>query len=226
MDGVAGTGIPLRSILEHGSHGLGTFRGMRGELIAFDGEVWQMKHDGSVRRADVSGADGEDYSPFAMVTDFRAEHSGTATLSEKGGVEGVLAALAPDAHNTHIAFRLDGAFKRIRVRTAQGQCYEGEGLKDVASRQVEVTLPASRGTVVGFRSPQFLQGVVVAGVHMHYIDDARTAGGHVLALESDGEVKVQVAELWRTVMDLPRGDKAFNEAPLALNDGGIKAVEG
>ncbi|WOO78858.1 Alpha-acetolactate decarboxylase [Vanrija pseudolonga] len=227
MDGVAGTGVPLRRVIEHGSHGLGTFRGMRGELIALDGEVWKMKHDGSVLRADITPeSQTEDYSPFAMVTDFVAEHRGTATLSAKSGVEDVLRRLAPDAHNTHIAFRIDGAFKSIKVRTAQGQCFPGEGLKDVASRQVEVTLPASHGTVIGFRSPQFLQGVVVAGVHMHYIDAGRTAGGHVLALESDGEVQVQVAELWRTVMDLPRGDTAFNEAPLALNDGGIKAVEG
>ncbi|KAL1410135.1 hypothetical protein Q8F55_004138 [Vanrija albida] len=227
MDGVASTGVPLRQVLAHGSHGLGTFRSMRGELIALDGECWQMRHDGSVRAADLTeGSPTEDFSPFAMVTDFAAEASTRAAISAKDGVEGVLARLAPNANNTHVAFRIDGAFKAITVRTAQGQCFPGEGLKDVASRQVTVTLPASRGTVVGFRSPQFLQGVAVAGVHMHYIDEGRTAGGHVLALESDGEVEVQVAELWRTVMDLPRGDAAFNAAPLALNDGGIKAVEG
>lgn len=224
MDGVASNGLPMSTLLSHGDHGLGTFRGMQGELIVLDGHAFQMKHDGTTRPADL-GPEG-DVSPFAMVTRFAPTSRSSTSVGEKEGIEPVLAALCPDARNTHIAFRLDGAFKSVTCRTAEGQCYPGEGLKGVASRQVSITLGPARGTVVGFRSPQFLQGVAVAGVHMHFIDEERKAGGHVLALQTEGEVTVQVAELWRTIMDLPRGDRQFNEATMSLDSDGIKSVEG
>lgn len=224
MDGVASNGLAMSTLLQHGNHGLGTFRGMQGELIVLDGEAYQMKHDGTIRQADLS-ADG-DVSPFGMVTHFSPTSSTTMSIAAKDGVDGILAKMCPEARNTHIAFRIDGAFKSITCRTAEGQCFPGESLRGVASRQVSITLPPSRGTVIGFRSPQFLQGVTVGGVHMHYIDEGRTAGGHILALESDGEVEIQVAEIWRSVLDLPKGDKQFNEATLQLDADGINAVEG
>lgn len=54
MDGVADQGLELGKLMKHGDLGLGTFRHMQGELIIVDGDVYQMKHDGSVRPADVS----------------------------------------------------------------------------------------------------------------------------------------------------------------------------
>lgn len=58
MDGVADQGLECGKLLKHGNLGLGTFRHMQGELIINEGEVYQMKHDGSVRPADV-GEGGE-----------------------------------------------------------------------------------------------------------------------------------------------------------------------
>lgn len=81
-----------------------------------------------------------------------------------------------------------------------------------------------KGVVVGFRSPQFLQGVVVAGLHLHFIDDDRTAGGHVMEIEGKN-VEIEAAPCWRTVMDLPTGDE-FNNADLTVDNEGIQKVEG
>ncbi|BEI83682.1 hypothetical protein CcaverHIS002_0402860 [Cutaneotrichosporon cavernicola] len=223
VDGVASNGLPMSDLLLHGDHGLGTFRGMQGELIVLDGQGYQMRHDGTTRPIDLSPSG--DITPFSMITFFSPTISTMASITEKNGVEPILAALTPNARNAHIAFRLDGAFKSITCRTAEGQCFEGEGLKDVVGRQVSITLGPARGTVIGFRSPEFLQGIAVAGVHMHFINEERTAGGHVLALETDGEVNVQVSELWRTIMDFPR-DKQFNEAEMKLDAEGIRKAEG
>jgi alpha-acetolactate decarboxylase len=174
---------------------------------------------------DAADADKEDITPFAQITRFAPTHTTCASISAKDGVDPVLARLCPTARNTHVAFRLDGAFRSITVRTAGGQCRAGEGLAGVAGRQVTHTLGPARGTVVGFRSPGFLQGVSVAGVHMHFIDEERKNGGHVLALESEGEVEVKAAEVWRTIMDLPRNTQ-FIEASMELDDEGIRNVEG
>ena len=49
--------------------------------------------------------------------------------------------------------------------------------------QVEHTFTDVRGTVVGFRAPLHAQGMTVAGYHLHFLDDQRTVGGHVLVFD-------------------------------------------
>jgi acetolactate decarboxylase len=38
------------------------------------------------------------------------------------------------------------------------------------------------GTIAGFRSPDYMQGIAVAGYHLHFIMGDRKGGGHVLDL--------------------------------------------
>lgn len=172
-----------------------------------------------VRELTVDG----DITPFAMLVPFEAEASTRTGVKDKAALDGVLSGLLPHARNTHVAFKLRGTFN-LTTRTAEGQCYPGEPLAGVASRQVNVTIKERKGTVVGFRSPQFLQGVVVAGLHMHFIDDERTAGGHVMEIEGE-DVEVEAAACWRTVMDLPEGEE-FNGVELSVDNEGIQKVEG
>lgn len=72
MDGVADQGLECGKLLQHGDLGLGTFRHMQGELIINDGEVYQMKHDGSVRPADI-GTGGKS-SLFRITLLLAAQH--------------------------------------------------------------------------------------------------------------------------------------------------------
>ena len=37
----------------------------------------------------------------------------------------------------------------------------------------------TEGTLAGFWTPDYAQGIGVAGFHLHYIDDERSGGGHV-----------------------------------------------
>ncbi len=38
-----------------------------------------------------------------------------------------------------------------------------------------------KGTLMGFRTPPFMKGLNVPGYHLHFINEDRTRGGHVLA---------------------------------------------
>lgn len=223
MDGVASNGLPVSTLLKNGDLGLGTFRSMSGEMIVFDGLVYQMKHDGTVRRVDPD----EEVTPFAMVTHFAPTRTLDAALSSKDAVVELLGQLFPDANNLYVAVRLDGVFQSVTVRTAEGQRFPGESLRAVGSRQVTHTFDGGvRGTLVGFRSPAFLQGVSVAGIHLHFIEEGRTRGGHVLDLETEGEVRLGAAVLSRVVLELPTGDDQFNLAKLQTDAAGIHAIEG
>lgn len=223
MDGVASHGTPISSILAHGDHGLGTFRSMDGEMIVLDGAVFQMKSDGSITPIT---APAETITPFATVTRFQPTARTRAAVASKQDLAALLDRLFPAARNHFLAIRVDGVFKSLNVRTAGGQCFPREGMVAVAERQTTHTFCGVRGTVVGFRCPGWTMGVNVAGEHMHFISEDRQRGGHILALETDGEVDVGVAMMAKFHVDLPEGDDEFNEAALVKDEKGIHAVEG
>ncbi|KAH6615934.1 alpha-acetolactate decarboxylase [Chaetomium sp. MPI-SDFR-AT-0129] len=222
VDGVASYGTPISRVLEHGNHGLGTFRNMNGEMIVLDGDVYQMKGDGSVLRIDPE----ETVTPFATVTRFQPEVTSKDTISSKKAFEDILTGLFPKARNHFLAVRLDGVFRKIVVRTAGGQIRPREGMVDVCSRQTTHTFENVTGSIVGFRCPQYVMGVNVAGDHFHFITDDRQRGGHILELQSEGEVEVAAAQMSTFHMELPTEDDEFNEAELRLQAQSIKSVEG
>jgi alpha-acetolactate decarboxylase len=222
MDGVATHGIPIARVLDHGDHGLGTFRGMNGEMIVLDSEVYQMKADGSVVHIDPENT----ITPFSTVTRFRPTTTTQATVTGKSGLEELLTRLFPAARNHFLAVRMDGVFKKILVRTAGGQLKPREGMVDVCARQTTHTFEQVKGTIVGFRCPEYVMGINVAGDHFHFITEDRQRGGHILEFETGGDVEIAAAQMSKFHLDLPTEDVEFNEATLKLQAQGIKAVEG
>lgn len=224
VDGVAKDGLPLKTLLSHGNHGLGTFRHMRGEMIAIDGEAYQMKSDGSIVPIDLETT--TDISPFAMVTHFQPTKHLSAVLRDKKDLARILVEATPGARNLFVSFRVDGVFKSVHVRTADGQRFPGEKLVELGERQVTHVIEGVRGSLVGFRSPAYTQGVSVAGDHLHFITEDRTRGGHVLGLETDEEVHVGVAVISKVHLELPTDNPEFDEASLELDGNVIAKVEG
>ncbi|KAH6605551.1 alpha-acetolactate decarboxylase [Trichoderma cornu-damae] len=226
MEGLGETGLPYKDLVAHGDHGLGTFRRMAGEMICIDGEVYQMKSDGSIIAIDSSAAGtGTDVAPFAMVTRFRPSITTNFAFEDKQGFSDALSRLFPKSKNRYIAFRVDGLFQSVAVRTADGQRFRHEKLRELHRRQTTYEFTNVRGSLVGFRSPEFLQGVSVAGDHLHFISEERDRGGHVLDCKSAGEIRVSASILSTVHLELP-GDDDYNEAELKLDSDGIRVVEG
>ncbi|KAK0630381.1 alpha-acetolactate decarboxylase [Bombardia bombarda] len=223
MDGVASHGIPISSVLAHGDHGLGTFLQMNGEMIVLDGDVYQMKSDGTTTHI---ATPQDTITPFASVTRFQPTSTTRATVSSKQDLSALLTRLFPAAKNHFLAIRMDGVFKSVNVRTAGGQREPREKMPAVANRQTVHTFEAARGTIIGFRAPEYVMGINVAGDHMHFINEDRKSGGHILAFETEGDVDVKVAQLSKFHLDLPTEDDEFNEASLVGDAQGIHAVEG
>ncbi|KAL4727939.1 hypothetical protein ACLX1H_004638 [Fusarium chlamydosporum] len=225
MDGVAETGITISELLKHGDHGLGTFRHMVGEMIILDGTIYDMKPDGSVIALD-DDACANQTAPFAMITEYQPTTTISKELRTKDSLEHILSELLPGTKNHYLAFRVEGNFKSVTVRTVGGQQSPGESLAELGKRQASHTFSDIQGTIFGFRSPAFMQGISVAGDHLHFLSTNKEAGGHVLAVEGDGELKISAAPITAVNLQLPSDDDAFNQAKLARDDEGIAAVEG
>ncbi|EHK44458.1 uncharacterized protein TrAtP1_009004 [Trichoderma atroviride] len=225
MEGLGDFGLPYKELVQHGDHGLGTFRRMDGEMIALDGQVYQMKADGSIIKVDSAG--GSEIAPFAQLTRFQASATADVEFKDKKGFTDALSNLLPKTKNHFVAFRVDGLFKVVAVRTAGGQFCRHENIRELHKRQTTYEFTNVRGSIIGFRSPEFLQGVGVAGDHLHFISDERDRGGHVLEVTTleGSPVKLSAAVQSKVHLEFPDDDD-YKEVNLKVDADRIRIVEG
>lgn len=169
----------IEELLANGDIGLGTFEAVDGEMIVLDGVCYRAKADGTVEIADAGDA-----TPFASVTylnkNIAFELENIADMSE------LLAKLdeVGKAHgeNNIYACRIDGYFNEIYARSEKKQHSEPYKTfaKVLETDQREFEFKNVSGSLVCVYFPQYMDGLNVAGWHVHFISDDRTMGGHVL----------------------------------------------
>ncbi len=161
-------------VLAHGDHGLGCGDALDGELVMLDGETFVCRDDGTVRPVEASAA-----IPFAEVVRFEPTHIEPVEQLDARELEQVVDALTP-SRNLFYAVRIDASFDRMIVREAARQSAPYRGLAEAVAHQHEDSASSTSGTIFGFRGPEVFQGLSVADWHLHYLDDERTLGGHVM----------------------------------------------
>src|SRR5882724_4065152 len=172
--GVYDREVSVKSILEHGDFGLGTFANLDGEMVVLDGRAYQVQGSGKVSEAAPGAA-----APFAVVTRFDPE------LDVRTAAVASIEALGKccDEHRTSdnifYAIRLDGHFDHIRTR-AVSPPGDHARLIDAAKAQAEFTFVDIGGTLVGLWSPSFAGAFSIPGYHFHFLSDDRKHGGHLL----------------------------------------------
>lgn len=172
-------------IREHGDFGIGTFDHLDGEMIGFDSQFYRLRGDGTA--TPLSAAD---QTPFCSLTWFRPqiEKSFDAPI-DKAAFERELHRLMP-SDNLFYAYRIDGVFKEVSTRTVAYQ-EKPVPMTEAVKTQPVFHFENRKGTIVGFWTPAYAQGIAVAGFHFHFIDEARQGGGHVLDYVLDhGTVKI------------------------------------
>ena len=80
-------------------------------------------------------------------------------------------------------------------RTRQEAPYPS--LPEATATEAERTFTGTDGVLVGFRTPDYEQGISVAGYHLHFLNDEHTGGGHAFDyLLDEGVVEIStVSEL-------------------------------
>jgi acetolactate decarboxylase len=216
----ASTSTTVSKLLSHGNIGLGTFESMDGEMVILDGQAYQLKSDGSVARVP-----GTAKIPFGSVTQFDPQTTRNSILRDKDHLTQLVADMLPNARNHFVAIRVDGHFDIVKCRTIPPQAYEGELLTEVGKRQTVKEYRDVNGTIVGFRSPQWSEGVSVVGIHVHFLNTERSFGGHVLAVRSESEVQLGASACTNLQIDLPQSEE-FGARVLEDDAEGLKKVEG
>lgn len=220
LSGVYDGSTRIADLLRKGDFGLGTFNRLDGELIAFDSQVYQLHSDGTAHPADP-----QQKTPFAVMTFFKPQYlyEFERPVSREEIHRVIDSEITSD--NQFCALRISGRFSRVETRTVPCQCRPYRSMPEVLGNQPTFTFSQRGGELIGFRTPQYMQGINVAGYHEHFITDDREGGGHILdyALEKGTLTFGAISKL---VVDLPQ-DSDFLNANLnpANLDAAIRAVE-
>jgi alpha-acetolactate decarboxylase len=175
LEGVYDGDVTVAEILRHGDFGLGTFNHLDGEMVIIDGICYRLRADGTATRAAPT-----DRTPFAAVTRFHSDFE--IDIQDSTNQSEVLNAIDHriESANLIYAIRITGHFSDLHTRTVMEQHPPYPPLTKATEGQAETRFTDVAGVLVGFRTPQFQQGISVAGYHLHFLDSERTSGGHVL----------------------------------------------
>ena len=175
LDGIYDGELTIGELLGHGNFGIGTFDALDGEMIIVDGVCYQVRGDGSATVADL-----EQHSPFAVATNFvprivREAPPGMCRKELSEFISGIL-----PSENYMYAVRITGMFESVRVRTVTKQQRPYRPMLEATGDDAELVFSHTAGIIAGFRTPIYEKGIGIPGCHVHFIDNARTHGGHVL----------------------------------------------
>ncbi len=191
--GVYGGDLTVKELKKFGDFGLGTFNNIDGEMIVLDGKIYQVKTDGAPVEADKNML-----SPFAVVTFFRSdkmiELKTPQTLQQ---IKQIIDTSVPSANYLY-AVKISGEFQKVKTRSVPKQQQPFPNLASVIKNQVTFVKESVNGTVIGFKMPEFIDGVNVKDFHFHFLSDDKNFGGHLLDLVIEkGKIEIGIIKEFR-----------------------------
>lgn len=177
---------PVEKLLGQGGYGIGTYMGMDGEAIVWDGVAYNGRADG---KCYVMGP--QDLVAYAMVTRFTAA-AHTLTCPACADFEALKAWLDAQVQrlygnpNAFYFVKATGHLPHVLVRSCHKQQPPYRPLPQVAKDQMEYSYEDIDGCLTGIFCPAYADGLNMPGWHIHFLDEARTCGGHVLQLSTSG----------------------------------------
>jgi len=199
LAGVYDGDMTCGELLKYGDFGIGTFDRLDGEMIVYQGRVYQIKSDGKVYLPAAATK-----TPFAAVCDFKSDTEFSLKSADYKAVQASIDEKVPN-QNLFAAVEIVGKFRHIKVRSVPAQNKPYPPLAQAAEKQTVFEMNDISGVIVGFRTPQFVKGVNVPGCHFHFLSDDRTQGGHILDFELiEGSCKVDLCN--KFLLLLPEND--------------------
>jgi acetolactate decarboxylase len=155
-------------------------------MIELDGEFYQVKADGvAYPVADTMK------TPFASVTFFQADKA--QAIKEETNFQQLQELIDSmiDNENIFYAVKVTGSFKYVKTRSVPGQQKPYPPLAEVTKNQPTFEFDDVDGTLAGFLCPAYVEGLNVPGYHLHFLNAAKNAGGHLLDfIMASGQVEI------------------------------------
>jgi acetolactate decarboxylase len=175
LNGVYDGVIDFKTLKTYGDFGIGTFEGLDGEMLAYEGDFYQVKADGIAYPVDDTAR-----TPFSSVTFFDTDlEENLPGGINYGSLPGFMAGLLP-TENIFYAVEIKGTFSYVKTRSVPAQEKPYPPLVEVTAKQPTFEFEDVEGVIVGFLCPPYVSGLNVPGYHLHFLNSDKNAGGHVL----------------------------------------------
>lgn len=175
--------ISVSKMLEKGDTGIGTYEGLDGEAIFFNGKAYKGTALGNVVEMKK-----EDNVAFGNVTKFdeTVKTNIIVNINSLADFKNALYPYIKHNLNQFYVIKSEGVFKNMHVRA----CFKQETkpyktLAEVASCQREFKYQNVSGYVIAIYCPNYVEGINLPGWHFHFLSKDYSKGGHILDLSSD-----------------------------------------
>ena len=186
-DGEFGGHYSVQELEKEGDFGLGALEGLKGELVIYKGKYLYVDPKGKIKAVKSKNrATFAQVCQFSSKSSFKVKNIRNMKILEKTIQDHLITANAP------CAVLIKGSFVYIEARAFKPQKPPYTDLKEANLEQNVYHFAHDSGVVVGFWSPQYWYPVMPNGLHMQFLNENMSRGGHVLDLHIDSaEIFIQ-----------------------------------
>jgi acetolactate decarboxylase len=171
--------MTIGQLKKHGNFGLGTFNDIQGEMIALDGNVYQIGQHGKTTLVNLNWK-----TPYAEIMTFTPKSF--VNLNKIENYKQLKHIIDSKFHNKNVpyALQITGHFDYLKLRSRSPRSV----LQTKSIIEETYIFNHISGTLVGYWFPEYLLNLTVPGFHLHFISDDKKRSGHVLDVKiADGQ---------------------------------------
>ena len=213
MHGINTGSTTFDTLAKHGDLGLGTVDGLAGEMVEIDDKFYLAAPDGNTRLVAPTEA-----TPFAMVTHFNPQQQfDLQNINSITDLENQIDKHLP-SNNLFYVIKVDGKFSYLKARSVKAPSKPYPPLDQVVKDNQNIfDFNDIDGSLIIFKSPEFISPLSVPGYHLHFISADRKKAGHVYDLKF-ATAKVSVEQVNKFVLQLPESTE-YTQANLGMVSG-------
>lgn len=187
-----------RLLKQHGNFGLGAPDKLDGELVIFEGKVYQTQYTGKTLQVD-----DKQLTPFAMVNFFHPEkriiiNNGINKESLFHLLDSVLTNV-----NGLYSIHISGKYSYIKTRAFPPvKEHDHTPLAAMLHLQHFFEFNNASGDLIGYRLPAYMDNTNISGYHFHYLSAQKDAGGHIIDLNADN-ITIEIDQLDSYTVHVP-----------------------
>ncbi|MBC9912168.1 acetolactate decarboxylase [Chitinophaga varians] len=211
---------PYTALKQHGDFGLGAPDKLDGEIMIYQGKIYQTQHTGKT-----FPVDDKQLTPFCMVHFFHADKKIVLHQTlDKTALFHYLDSILTNVNGMY-AVHISGKFSYIKTRAFPPvQEHEHTPLAAMLDKQQFFEFKQVQGDLIGYRLPYFMDNTNISGYHFHYLSAQKDAGGHIIDLRTD-DITIEIDTLDSYTIKVPVTND-FNHFDFKKNrEEDIKSVE-
>ncbi|GAA3952547.1 acetolactate decarboxylase [Chitinophaga oryziterrae] len=166
---------------KHGDFGLGAPDKLDGEIMVFQGKIYQTQNSGKTFLVD-----DKELTPFAMVNFFHPDIRLTPDKAmNKAELFHYLDSVLTNINGMY-AIHINGKFSYVKTRAFPPVKEDDHTpLANMLNLQHFFEFTGAQGDLIGYRLPSFMDNTNIAGYHFHYLSKQKDAGGHIIDLKTE-----------------------------------------